>query len=232
MNPPIKTMICLAKSRKQGGFCFAGKEYNDGGPIGNWIRPTSSREKEEISSSECEYEDECFPELLDIIEVPYRRHNPNKYQPENYLIDHDYYWEKVGKFPFEQLEDICDYPQNLWRLGDSSFHGFNDQVAATHEDCFDCSLYLIKPRDINILVRMESQYLGGYRKKVRVRFKYNKKIYILSVTDPDIENFYTKQPENTYNLSASSDTIYMCVSTGTPYKGSCFKFAASIMMKR
>jgi hypothetical protein len=49
--PVTKRIICLANSRKLSGRCLAGREFVDG-CAGDWIRPVSSREHEEVSERE------------------------------------------------------------------------------------------------------------------------------------------------------------------------------------
>src|SRR6266849_9791111 len=91
----VKTILCLADSRKTSGHCVAGREI-DGNRIGGWIRPVSSREHEEISVQDRRYEDGHLPNLLDIISIPMLQPKPCTYQSENHLIADNYYWEKTG----------------------------------------------------------------------------------------------------------------------------------------
>lgn len=51
----IKRLVCLANSRKSGGRCIAGRELLAGN-VGEWIRPVSGREHEEVSARERKYE--------------------------------------------------------------------------------------------------------------------------------------------------------------------------------
>ena len=43
----VKRIVCLANSRKMHGRCVAGREWRDG-LAGQWIRPVSNREQQEV----------------------------------------------------------------------------------------------------------------------------------------------------------------------------------------
>ena len=64
MTSFTKKMICLAKSRKTGGFCVAGKEILNDGTVGQWLRPISARDTEEIFANECRFENGHQPMLF------------------------------------------------------------------------------------------------------------------------------------------------------------------------
>ena len=67
--PSVKRIVCLANSRKLSGRCIAGREF-DGRRAGDWVRPVSDSEHEEVSQRERQYEDGSDPKVLDIIDVP------------------------------------------------------------------------------------------------------------------------------------------------------------------
>ena len=52
---PTKRIVCLANSRKLSGRCVAGRVF-DGHEVGEWVRPVSARQNEEVS----EYERQCL----------------------------------------------------------------------------------------------------------------------------------------------------------------------------
>ena len=70
-----KRMVCLANSRKLQGRCIAGRELDNGKPIG-WIRPIGDRTHEEVTEYERQYEDGSDPRVLDVIDVFYWSRGP------------------------------------------------------------------------------------------------------------------------------------------------------------
>ena len=98
--PINKKILCLANSRKLNGRCIAGKEIVVGRPD-SWLRPVSSRENEEISEYERQYKDGSDPRVMDIIDVPLIKAVPRYYQQENWLLDSEKYWKRIGRLNFE-----------------------------------------------------------------------------------------------------------------------------------
>ena len=221
----VKTIVCLATSRKSGGRCIAGKELTSA----KWVRPVSGRDTEEISEEEQKYEDGSLPKLLDILKIPIKIHKPNLFQTENYLIDDNVFWEKAGEFS-GRLDDLLDYPENLWGIGSSSYQGLNDRFSETHYNNYTESLYLIKPQSLKIIVRIEGEESDNPKRKVRARFKYKQQEYLWPITDPDVERQYLCGDDGEFQLEATQ--YYLCVSVGLPYKGYCYKFVASIIRGR
>ena len=88
-----KRIVCLANSEREGDRCIAGIEIVDG-DLEGWIRPVSSQSNPAVSPQERKYHDDSEPALLDIIDIPLLRHQPNSHQQENWLLDRR---EKMGK---------------------------------------------------------------------------------------------------------------------------------------
>jgi hypothetical protein len=65
----VKRIVCLANSYKRRGRCIPGREILANG-YGGWVRPVSERPKAEVALSECRYENNVIPKLLDVVDVP------------------------------------------------------------------------------------------------------------------------------------------------------------------
>ena len=102
-----KTILCLANSRRPTGRCIAGKEVVSDG-YGNWLRPVSARDSEEISEEERRYEDGTDPKVLDIIRILFLEPRPTIYQTENHVIDDQDYWEKVDQAGWNDVIEALD----------------------------------------------------------------------------------------------------------------------------
>ena len=210
-------MVCLANSRKWSGRCIAGKIMTSK----KWIRPISSRVSEEISEEERRYENGKMPRLLDIIRIPVISHQATMHQTENYIIDNEYYWEKIETL-LDGLKTMLDTPTDLWgTTTPNSYNGKHDRVPENNE--YRNSLYLIKPTSLNIIVRKEF----NAKRKVRAEFSYKNIIYNFTITDPIIERQYLAKADNTFNLPI--ENRYLCVSLGLPFNSYCYKLVASII---
>jgi hypothetical protein len=213
-------IVCLANSRKVSGRCIAGKEQL----TLKWIRPVSGRENMEISEEERRYSDGSMPKLLDIVKISVTKHQPINHQTENYLINNQIHWQKTGRFPSARLKEMLDSPADLWGIGRSSYQGLNDRVPDSSD--YRESLYLIKPENITIIVRIEGAEFNNAKRKVRVRFDYQGQQYLLPVTDPMIERTFLTKGPGEYILSGN---IALCVSLGLAYEGYCYKFASAVI---
>lgn len=218
---PIE-IVCLANSRKISGRCIAGKIAGEN----KWIRPVSNRESKEISEEERRYKKGQMPKLLDIISIPVKEHKPILHQNENYLIDDNYYWIKTGDFE-GSLNDLLDSPEDLWGTGYSSYQGTNDRMPKNICANYSESLYLIKPQNLKIIVRVEGEEFDNAKRKVRAEFEYNGTTYLFPVTDPVVERKYLSRENGYFTLPI--EKIYLCVSVGLPYNDYCYKFVASII---
>lgn len=120
----IKTIICLANSRKPpSGRCIAGKEF-EGNKAGKWLRPVSARVGHEVSEDERRYENGTKAQILDIVSVPLIQAAPFDHQVENCVLDNKNYWTKTGSANWAQVlacEDVFD--PVFWGNSESTYHG-------------------------------------------------------------------------------------------------------------
>ena len=223
----IKTIVCLANSRKPpSGRCIAGKEYS-GSKLGQWIRPVSSRSSKEISEEERRYENGRRAQIFDIIDIPLKHPEPHYHQTENYRIDEEYYWVRRGRVNWKQIQSLVDqYDQNFWTRGENTLHGHNDKIPESQAHLMQSSLKLIIPNQLKLHVFSEPGFEGRpSRKRVRAKFQYHDLEYELSVTDPEIEEMYLAKSEQYYSIP---DAL-LCISLAEVWNGYAFRLAASII---
>ncbi|WP_424946793.1 dual OB domain-containing protein [Candidatus Spongiihabitans sp.] len=231
-----KTIVCLANSRRTGGYCVAGKEVVSEG-CGGWIRPVSERETEEISQQEQTLPDGSLLQLLDVVTIPMQEPKPKHHQQENHLIDGTGSWEKTGTLNQRDLPALLDdVSDTLWINGSSTVAGNNDRVPVADTRNLENSLLLIQPTSLTIIVQYES-YKGGGRPDVRAEFIYQGCDYSIRVTDPDAEKKYQDigytdhkaGKEMPHRYPVAVDDVYLCVSLADEFEGYCYKLVAGII---
>jgi hypothetical protein len=191
----IRRIVCLANSRKPYGRCVAGKLYAQG-KFGAWLRPISVREGEELSEQERQISKGMEPALLDVLEFTIARHKPSAHQPENYTINSQHKFKKVGRVPAEELIKEVDEPTNLWIMGyQSRTFGKNDLVPPNRILEVFNSLYLINPHIFTIQVVQGTDGL-----QVRGQFSYLGAEYNLRITDPVMEEKFIPKGAGEYKI--------------------------------
>jgi hypothetical protein len=223
----IKRILCLANSRKLSGRCVAGREIAGQRP-GPWIRPVSSREHQEISDQERNYDDGTDPKLLDVIEVPLIGARPHEFQQENWLLNPTFYWEKKGRLEWAGLRDFVESDGSLWLNNNSSYNGLNDRIALEVAVTLRSSLRLIHVDRLTIDVSSPGSAFGNFKRRVQGRFEHDGDDYWLWVTDPVYERRFLAQPNGTYPLGECCLTI----SLGEPYDNFAYKLIAAIIERK
>lgn len=199
----IKRLVCLANSRKLHGRCIAGRELLAGNP-GEWIRPVSDREHEEVSEYERQYEEGSDPHVLDIIDVPLIGPKAKLYQSENWLLNPEAYWSKVGAFGRDNLRLLADAPGPIWIDGHHTSNGQNDYVPLEKTDKTDSSLKLITIDDgLQLHVYRPGEAFGNPKRRVQAEFSFSGVRYRLWITDPRIETAYLTKADGVYTLGSS-----------------------------
>ena len=221
-----KRIVCLANSRKLNGRCVAGVELA-GCPASGWIRPVSAREHQEVSEYERQYRDESDPRLLDIIDVPLLEHRPKDYQQENWLLDPEYCWDKVGAFKWENLGTLAETGGTLWRNGYSTNNGVNDQIPVDQAAEETSSLKLVHVDGLYLRVFAPGAAFGNSNRRVQAQFRFAANDYALWVTDPPIERTYLTKENGHYQL----EECYLTISLGEPFNENCYKLVAAVLEK-
>ncbi|MDR8027959.1 hypothetical protein KPA93_32560 [Burkholderia cenocepacia] len=221
------TILCLANSRKPpSGRCIAGKRI-DRGQATTWLRPVSERPSHEVSEEERRYEEGTKAQLLDIVTIPLLRASPNLHQVENHTLDDEYYWTKQGVATWDQvIAAVDEHDVDFWAHAESTYHGLNDKVCEAELSAIGSSLKLIAVGDLQIRVRREDGYEGRpARRRVRGRFTYEGQTYLMSVTDPEIEESYLTQGDGDYPVGVAA----LCISLVEPWNGYAFRVIASVI---
>ena len=222
-----KTVVCLANSRKLSGRCIAGRELNEGQPD-KWIRPVSSREAEEVSEYERQYQDGSDPKVLDIMEIPLLSPHPKDHQTENWLLDPEYYWVKRDDpFAWKDLDILTDPVDNLWHLGSNTIKGQNDKISETTANQLQSSLRFIALPKLSLSVFSPGEAFGDKKRRVQAQFTYNGQPYKLWVTDPVYERRYLQSEDGDYEIDRK---CYVTISIGA-FKENCYKLVAAIIEK-
>ena len=221
--PYLKTIACLANSRKLSGRCVAGKEISATGQLGAWVRPVSSRPKQELSPIERRYANGTEPRLLDRIEVSLQSHVPHEYQVENHLIDPTVRWVKTGTITWHDLDTAVDAINGtLWIDRHSSYNGLNDRIPHVQAQPLPSSLKIIELEGLIVAVALEGI---NPKRTARAHFSLGGVNYALTVTDPVAAALYLAQGTGEYPIGAAR----LCISIGEPYDGYCYKLVAGII---
>ncbi len=222
--PKSKRIVCLANSRKLAGRCIAGREWLEASP-GGWIRPVSAREHQEVSEYERQYQDGSDPRVLDVLDVPVLEPKPEAWQTENWLLDPDEYWEKVGQVSPKELADLVDPVEPLWVDGHHTFNGRHDKIPMGLMADVSTSLRLIHVPSGTLRVFAPGDAFGNTKRRVQCKFRHAGTRYAIWVTDPNYERRHLAMPDGAYPLGAS----YLTLSIGEPYGDACYKLVAAIV---
>ena len=221
-----KRIVCLANSRKLVGRCIAGREW-DGEQVGDWIRPVSKREGQDVSEYERQYEDGSDPRVLDVIDVPiFEPVMPaTEGQSENWLLDEEWYWRKAGRVSWFDLPAFVDDERPLWLDGFHTYQCCNDKVPISEMARVDGSLRLIEVADLVLTVFVPAEAFGHRKRRVQGRFRHAGQNYALWVTDPICERRYLAKLDGEYRLGH----CFLTISLGEPFDGHCYKLIAAVL---
>ncbi len=214
-------LICLANSRKYSGRCIAGKEWNGRKP-GRWVRPVGPGPRGELSVEDLRLTDGSFPRLLDVVRVSVGAARGPDHQPENVAMEPGAL-QRVGRYPFEKAESLCDPVSTLWINGHNSFGGLNDRMTLEEAKRADpASLLFIEPQNLVLRVAPNTKGLN----KVWAQFTFGGIPYRLSVTDPVVEQACLRRTPGEYPVSARA---FLTVSLSEVFEGHVYKLAAALV---
>jgi hypothetical protein len=177
-----------------------------------------------VSEADRRYENGGDPALLDIIDVEFTKPSPEGHQPENWLIDDNYYWVKRGRAKLEDLDSLVGPKVPLWGIGNSTGAGLNDRVTMADAISAGSSLVLVRTPKLQIKVFKPGEDYGNLKRRVQGRFKWAGHSYYIWVTDPIIEKRYLGQPDGEHDLGA----CFLTISLGE-FEGACYKLIAAVI---
>ncbi|GKX66880.1 dual OB domain-containing protein [Inconstantimicrobium mannanitabidum] len=107
-----KKVIILTKSDKNGGYCVAGIDTSNG----KFIRLVSEDEESEYAlfDSDITYEDGQCLKVMDTIYVKLKDKQDCWFQPENYIIDSEYYLKKIGTATLDQIKNYLTHQDYIF----------------------------------------------------------------------------------------------------------------------
>jgi len=229
-HPPLLTaaaasvrwaaLICLASSRKSGGYCVAGRTWSDAG-LGPWVRPVSGHGQGELSFDALHLESGETARVGDVLQVPFGADVPDGVQRENRAVSDKLAWKQVGVADWDLLSALAESPALLWA---NDGHPKNDRLAAMDALRFNYSLCLIRVPFLHVRF-----FKDGYgHVKTRAVFEHEGVSYDLSVTDPAAEALASSR----LNQMRVIEDALLCISLTQPFKGFCYKLVASVITRR
>ena len=166
------------------------------------------------------------PQVLDIIDISLLGPRPKAYQRENWLLNSNRRWSKVGQVAWNDLQNMTDDDEPLWLNGHSTANGYNDQIPDDDTARYlTDSLRLIKVGNLELFVSQPGLAFGNSRRRLQGRFQYGGSEYRLWVTDTIYEHWYLQQPNGSYPIGE----CYLTVSLGEPHNGYGYKLIAAII---
>jgi hypothetical protein len=235
------TVLILSKSYKPNGRCIAGRLVKfiqkNTVQIGNWVRPILNDASGcgAITKEMYEYKDGSEVKILDIVEIPIIQHYPIEGQPENYIIDKEKSWQKIGRFRADNMLNIIEDVVDIWHEQDTP----SNMVTANYDQqgLIKQSLYLIKPLNLQITLTNEyDDFNQQYKQKIIANFNYKGITYEnISITCPStrriLTNQYPKKGEKPISMQLNKkDNYILCLSLSPRFgnKQNHYKLVATV----
>ncbi|MGH8162001.1 MAG: dual OB domain-containing protein [Gammaproteobacteria bacterium] len=219
------TIICLAKSRKGGKCCVAGRLF-DGTSVGAWIRLVTTREGGPVAPQQTCCTDGIETAVGEIVTIPLRGYCPHGHQTENCLIDTTKRWQRHGRASWITLYAAQDRTDDsFWEDHGHGSHGVRDRIPELRTSGAGGSLRLVYVSALRIAIHRETSMFRPTRRTVRAEFQVNGMQFKVVVSDPWVEERYRAQPEGDYDIGMAM----LCVSLGELFKGFAYRLAAAVI---
>lgn len=229
-----KMVFILANSFKHHPMrCIAGREViqDEKGQVrwGGWIRPVTNHDEGALRLDECWYSDGSNPKPLDVADIHLGAAENDQIQPENWFIDPNHRWEKVGERAVSVAAQVAEQPGDLWlehgQKTDRVSPDFLGRIARRQ------SLCLIRPESLHLKIETKT-WEGQRKKRVRGILRYRGQMYDLGLTDPLIEHKYCPDFHNAADgviRLKHDDQNLVCVSLTPLFQGLHYKVIAAIL---
>lgn len=213
----FKVIIIMTKSSKNGDYCIAGIDAENG----SWIRLVSGNEETHgaVMREDAVYPDGTEVEIFDIVRVKLIGREPSDCQTENWRYAPKCYWEKVGKSDLKTVINL----RGEDTFEDEDYIFGNDVTNKTaHDRVNGRSLALLKVKSPRIFVKTFPT-----KKDVTFWFTYNNKEYkFFKVSDRSLREKYKPKADGFY--SDFVNECYVVVSLTGERDGFHYKMLAQL----
>lgn len=221
----LKSIVCLANSRKDAGRCIAGIELQDSETETEtervWIRPVSDSANGEVLAPQRQLLDGSEPEILDVLEIGLADYCPQTYQSENWLIA-PRKWVRTGRANWATLASMHDR-RPLWIEEGLKTDRLSLDFAASLDD----SIRLIR---VDTLTTYVTRNFDGSRLQHRAKFTQEGVDFDLVITDPWYESL--RREHGPGDGAVELLNCYLTISLSHPYPGGyCYKLVAAIITR-
>lgn len=191
-----RRVVILTKSDKNNGFCVAGRDINSG----EWVRLENSRGV--IDSKDLITKDGYECRELDIIEIELLSEKSDvEHQPENVLIDEQYYVQLLGRMTWPDIINKwgCDFTNTILGISQRPIGAYPGKPAIkigsrlnfyNSNNIKHKSLSFIKVYNVSFEI---NEFQGERKNHPKIKFQYENRQgelldYYLTVTDPNYPN--------------------------------------------